>query len=98
MKLSNKVLRVMHRRIGIGRPSYRYRGLPARGRADPRAWFVSGHDRYNRKRGILEWCSDERDARDILRQMQGFPAQFELIEVGEFASVDWLRTTWDTHY
>ena len=53
MKLSNKVLRAMHRRIGIGRPSYRYRSLPALGKTHPNAWFVSGYDRYNRKRGIL---------------------------------------------
>ena len=30
--------------------------------------------------------------------MQKFPRQFELIEVGQYANVDWIRTTWDNHY
>ena len=98
MKLRNRVLRVMHRRIGIGRPSYRYRSLPALAPANPHAWFVSGYDRYNDRRGILEWCHDETDARTILERMAKFPRQFEVIEAGKYCNVDWIRTNWDNHY
>ncbi len=98
MKLRNKLLRVLHRRTGIGRPSYVYRNLPALTRDNPAAWFVSGFDRHNNKRGILEWCHDEADARQVLERIRQFPRQFESVEAGKFSNVDWIRTTWDNHY
>ena len=98
MKLSNRVLRELHRRTGIGRPSYVYRNLPALLNENPAAWFISGYDRHNGKRGILEWCHDEADARALLERMRQFPKQFETVHAEQFSKVDWLRTTWDAHY
>lgn len=98
MKLSNKVLRVLHRRTGIGRPSYVYRNLQALSGESSNAWFISGYDRYNGKRGILEWCHHEVDARHLLEEMRQFPGQFEALNSEQYSEVDWLRTTWDTHY
>ena len=98
MKLSNKVLRVLHRSTGIGRSSYVYRNLPALSRDNPNAWFISGYDRHNDKRGILEWCHDEADASQLLERMRQFPKQFETVHSEQYSNVDWLRTTWDTHY
>ncbi len=97
MKFSNRVLRVLHRRTGIGRSSYVYRNQTALP-DNPNDWFISGYDRYNEKRGILEWCHDELDARHLLERMQQFPKQFESLHLGQYSQVDWVRTTWDMHY
>ena len=98
MKLSNRVLRTMHHHVGVGRPSYAYRNLPAMSKVNPSAWCISGYDRYNDHRGILEWCHDEQDARVLLARMSEFPKQFDALHLEQFSKVDWLRTQWDTHY
>jgi hypothetical protein len=98
MKLRNVLLDRLHRNVGVGRPSYTYRNLPALAKENPQAWFISGYDKYNEKRGILEWCHDEQDARTILARMLKYPRQFEAIHTGAYGNIDWLRTNWDNHY
>lgn len=97
MKLRSKLLAWTHRKVGLGRPSYSYRSSPSIN-AGPDAWFVSGYDKYNEKRGILEWCHNQQDAEDIFQQMLKYSNQFTNLDRGSYQKIDWVRTTWDTHY
>ena len=97
MKLHDKILMVLQR-TGIGRARYVYRNQTAIGRDTPDLWCISGYDRISGKRGILEWCNDEADAQAVLSVMRQFSDQFESLHCEQYSSIDWLRTTWDTHY
>ena len=58
---------------------YSYLGLSA---AQSGGWAVIGIDDHpaSQGRGVLEWCTDEKDARLMLAEMQGYP-QFSNLRV-----------------
>lgn len=58
--------------------TYAYRSLPCVFLGKDLTWCVSGRDTITGDAGILEWCHDERDAREVLRQMS---------QSGEFADL-----------
>jgi hypothetical protein len=58
-----------------GFDDYRYRGLPCSIADDDQLWLVGGHDKRGGS-GVLEWCYDEDDAREVLASMQRFPDRF----------------------
>ena len=57
--------------------AYIYRNLPC----TVGQHFVSGTDKLGGS-GILEWCIDEQDAKDMLFYMRLYP-QFEDLQIGE---------------
>ena len=65
-----------------GAMKYKYRGLPCNVRPDADMWYVAGMD--GNGGGILEWCTDEEDAKERLRIMKAFP-QFKNLRVGSNA-------------
>ncbi len=67
-------------------PDYVYRNLPCNIVTDDQLWAVSGQD-VRGGSGVLEWCYDEADARDILEAMNRFPERFLGIEACKWSEV-----------
>lgn len=67
-------------------PEYAYRNLPCSIVADEALWCVSGQD-VRGGSGVLEWCYDQADARDIYSSMQRFPERFKELSMGPWSSV-----------
>lgn len=49
---------------------YTYRGLPSNIVPSDKLWYVSGIDALNKASGILEWCYDETDAKQLIKAMR----------------------------
>lgn len=49
---------------------YTYRGLPSNIVPDEKLWCVSGIDALNKSAGILEWCYNETDAKQLIKDMR----------------------------
>lgn len=62
--------------LEVGFQDYVYRGLPCTIAGDESLWLVSGCDKRSNGGGVLEWCFDEEDAKDILDKMKQFPDRF----------------------
>lgn len=52
-------------------PVYKFRGLPCNIQPDENLWCVCGGMKGGGG-GVLEWCYDEQDANDILKEMQKY--------------------------
>lgn len=57
-------------------PMYECRGLPCSIAPDGELWCVSGADKLDNSGGVLEWCYDEEDAKEILQKMNQYPDRF----------------------
>lgn len=68
-------------------PVYVYRGLPCSIAEDERLWAVSGIDLLEGGQGVLEWCYDEEDARDVLASMQAHAHRFTCLEAAPYSSL-----------
>jgi hypothetical protein len=55
--------------------AYTYRNLPCTASRD--GWCVVGYDRQTDAGGILEWCRNERDARDTYAEMMKDEGRFD---------------------
>jgi hypothetical protein len=64
---------------------YRYRGLPCSIAPDEQLWYVGGQDLLGGGGGILEWCYDEADAQQVLKDMQRFPGRFANLNAESYA-------------
>jgi len=64
---------------------YQYRGLPCSIAPDDQLWYVAGHDLLCGGGGILEWCYDETDAQQVLKDMQRFPDRFANLNAESYA-------------
>ena len=62
----------LYRRARRERKLYRYRGLPCSIVPDDELWCVAGQDTQGGS-GVLEWCRDELDAKNMLEQMLKYP-------------------------
>lgn len=68
-------------------PMYEYRSLPCSIAPDEELWCVSGADKLDNSGGILEWCYDEEDAKEVLRKMSQYPDRFS-----DLKAQSWLET------
>lgn len=66
-------------------PDYVYRGLPCSIRDDSELWAVQGQDARGGG-GVLEWCYDEHDAREVLASMQRYPKRFLSLSATSWAA------------
>jgi len=66
---------------------YQYRCLPLRGMT----WCITGEDTLGGT-GVLEWCADEKDAQEILKQMRRFPRQFKNLHASPWEGEGMERT------
>ena len=63
---------------------YRFRNLPANIAPDDKLWCVSGYDNAEGfGGGILEWCYNKEDARNVLAQMVSYP-QFSKLRIHKY--------------
>lgn len=69
--LSNTKLNRRERRRNKFGPTYTFRGLPCNIQPDDKLWCVCGGMKGGGG-GVLEWCYDEEDAKDILKEMRKY--------------------------
>lgn len=62
----------LYRRRRRERKQYQYRGLPCSIAPNEKVWCVAGVDTLGGS-GVLEWCHDEFDARNMLENMRKYP-------------------------
>lgn len=65
-------------------PTYTYRGKPCSITCDDELWMVSGQDALEGGGGVLEWCYDEDDAKEILAAMMQHPHRFQNLSAEPF--------------
>lgn len=65
---------------------YKYRGLPISIAPNDKLWYVGGQDLLGGGGGVLEWCYDEADARDVLAEMNRFPSRFVNLQAESWAA------------
>lgn len=62
---------------------YQYRNLPCNIRPDHLLWEISGFDLVEPAGGVLEWCYDESDAKELVAKMQA-SGEFESLSYGRW--------------
>lgn len=52
------------------RKIYKFRGLPCSIQPDEKLWCVTGYVKHGGGSGVLEWCYDEEDAKQVMAKMK----------------------------
>lgn len=66
---------------------YRYRNFPCTITSDEKLWCVSGRDIIDNSAGILEWCFDAMDAKEVFLLMQA-SGDFKDLEYNKYKKKD----------